>query len=299
MNTYTHEKFDIVTNLSTCRPKILKPNAASLLSLALEHGGFVAGGFARIVANDRQNIDIQRNSVGDQIYYYLNLGDTYNLNGKNPFVKVDRGDIDVFFPTHGAYVDFCSKLTDNLRSDTIRITNIGSSFTGAADNVICDGIMFQFIRFRFLPVEEMLETFDIGNVRVAFTNSEIIESPTRVQLEKDRILHVANFSGPYVFHRLEKMFRNAKYDSLSKETVENITPRLLDLVKKLKEQPITKLPRRLTYEKVLNVTSRFLPFLKNEDLLLLTSVYPADGDTYSPIKGNSIKILLERAGITS
>ena len=179
-----------------------------IIAYALSVGGFIAGGFGRQFLNDQSGIKD-----------YLTCRLAYDR----------RGDVDIFFPSSQTYeqvVEFARLYRDNYNHNISHgppgKVYIGDSPTKFCTNIEipqeevfrtppsteywCQGtcVKIQLVNVFHGKPEDVLETFDIENCKVAITEDRVIYSPEFVNLEKLKTLKVTKPASPLLPHRIAK-----------------------------------------------------------------------------------------------
>lgn len=276
--------------------KYLSAASAHLLKVAFSYDGFVAGGFAHLVTKYARipNIDVKQ-----QVDHYLG---TNPLNN-DPLFNAGRGDIDIFFPNKHALDCFMDMVRGAEKTGLLRIVQ---DYPGYFTEVFVDEKhRFQIVH-RTDSVTNTLNGFDIYNGMVAFDGfSSIIPNDWHALIHSN-MLHVYNWhTSPLIINRLSKWVRKHRYSKLSPKTAAEIGDAALACVIALKEKPwkpqwapLSKVKSDpVTADKVLFILRQFMPHMTNDQLLLLTGVYPIEErDGYGDrVAWNPFTILRERA----
>jgi len=171
------------------------------IKIALDNGGFIAGGFARALLRN------------ESITQYLT-----DFNDRSP------GDIDIFFK-HKANADaaiaqlghdlypsqggFAKEGTSRLLFDTDGYTN----WTFKIQLVDSTDLIFP-------TVEETLARFDFVNCQVALDGTDLIYPREWHDLEKNMLLKIANINAPFMGSRVNKYLKQRGYKGLAPESQE-------------------------------------------------------------------------------
>lgn len=248
------------------KPWIIGQQATAILRLAFQRGAYVAGGFARVVAAYEPGTE-----DGDsRIRQYLGVG--HKIERQRRFPKTGRGDVDVFFPSESSLASF---LGDVALEPVLKGLPIHEMASGAAVEFDCDEVVVvQVITSRTAPIEEMLSGFDLYNAMVAFNGEEFIEPVGWRELEKQKMVHVSNWTSPYVINRITKWFYKHRMTTLSPKTSTEIGTYAIEIIAQLKKEPIAMPWGKMTFDSVVHKLKEFLPLLPNEELARLISVYP-------------------------
>jgi hypothetical protein len=275
--------------------KIFDQATHDVLKLAFSQGGWVAGGFARIITKhhlmngDSMFDALDGDDVADDVTRHLQCD--IPCDTKDAMVKYRKGDIDLFFDHQRQLDNFWRALqATGLRSSC----KLEGSVTGAATEVsVNNRTRLQVIERYRGPIEDQLRSFDIFNAMCAFNDKVLLYPDGWSALEAERMLHVVNWTSPWVINRVAKWCNRHGYDRLSPKTASEIGDVAIDLIERFKEKPYQPewggMP--LTHDKIIARMKRFLPQLTNDQLLLMTSVYPIDA--YQ----GPLYVLRKRAGI--
>lgn len=263
--TLTRTPSDVFTML--CMPKRVLTAAVKLvLQTAFDQGAYVCGGAARMVINSASSQeDIER------LHMYVRPGPIRN---RGRFWRSDRGDVDLFFPSKPALTEFWRTINDHPRHQHVveRIRSI----SGSSVDMIVDSVIVSVIEGFVGPVEDVLNRFDIYNAMVAFNHQEIIVPEGWHALEDEKMLHVANWTTPYVIHRINKWFWKHGMKKLSPKTASELGEQALQIMSRLSKEPIVMPWGTLTANSVVPKLKVLLPHLNNEELVKLVSIYPID-----------------------
>lgn len=242
---------------------ILRHHTLAMLEAAFRHGAYVAGGFAHVVADD---------VAKRRVHEYLRVYE--RIDRSKQCWKGGRGDIDIFFQSSDGLDAFYAEIMANSAK------YFTSSYEPASRSCVeldCDDVVSVQVITKYIgPIENVLADFDIYNAMVAFNDKELILPVGWKELNEQRVLHVANWTSPYVIHRINKWFNKHCYRDLSPATALELGTQALEIMNRLKKEPIEMPWGKITADNVAHKLKRFLPRLTNDDLLMLLSVYPAD-----------------------
>lgn len=175
----------------------------SLFGAAFEHGGYVAGGFARHVMMHQEGIGFRR-AIDDYLH--------------------QRGsDIDLFFRDRSGYVAAFSSLADVDDSHMVRTKQMA---TGNAVNVqmtlVVDGsekvVNVQLIKCSFGPPADIISEFDFTNCRFAFDGESSYYDVDAPALESASVLDIARLSPGSLPWRLMKYVGVHRYKRFTETT---------------------------------------------------------------------------------
>ena len=168
-----------------------------LVDYALKNGGFIAGGFARQVFTKQSVLNYIENS---------------------------KGDVDIFFPDVDSYErtrlfaeEYVTSCAAAMRSDRLHkpFRQIHKSLSGLCTDVqVPVGELFLHRKFTHMKiqlvnifhgeVEDVLNTFDIENCKVAITKDRIVYSNKIPELELLNTMLVTHGNSPLLANRILK-----------------------------------------------------------------------------------------------
>ena len=302
-------EFDIIPLCGFPSSPLVSEQTRELIEHAFSHGGYVAGGFALLVA--RAQCVGELTKVDDNV---LRTGHRFNKNtlvtgGK--FAGTMNTDVDVFFPTIESR-DAC--LESFSVRDALDRWPCRDSVTGSSLEIFVDGVeKVQIIRKFVAPVFDNVRRFDMFNAMCAFDAANLYVPKGWLELEKQRALHVANWN-KWTVGRIFKYFSRKGYEVLTDETaaiffdeavkalailpVQSEADKLLrgpwmnDALKELKELTPFKVWSKETLAKRLRA---FYGSMSASQLLLLSGVGGDPGtDSYGHLDG-PIQEIVRRA----
>lgn len=291
---FTHE--DPITGLRS--RKAIDKLTHDVLKLVFNQGGWVAGGFARIVAHyyvlDNEDVfaeddELENNDLCRAVDRHLDYGTPCDI--KDPYRKFGKGDIDVFFEHQRQIDNFWRALQATGLKNNCKLE---ASVSGAAQEIsINNCVRLQVIERYKGPIEDQLRSFDIFNAMCAFNDKQLLFPEGWDALERELMLHVQNWTSPFIISRVTKWCYRHGYTKLSPKTATEIGDVAMNLIQSFKEKPYSPAwgGPPMTHETIIKKMKRFLPQLTNDQLLLMTSVYPLDA--YQ----GPLDVLRKRAGI--
>lgn len=231
--------------------------ACRIMLLAFSHGAYVAGGMAKVMLN---------------IHKKEHIVDHY--------ISSNNGDIDLFFQDQCALTAFWTDFNSDevLMGAQIPIKMIppGPGPWNATE-LVCNHIRIQVINRYVGPIIDQLNRFDIFNAMVAFNLDSFIIPVSWRELEEHRLLHVVNWSSIFVIHRLSKWKYKHNYMGLSPKTASEIGEVAMDIIQKLKVTPhLNPWGGTLDHRAIADKLKQFMPYMTNDQLLLLSSIEPTD-----------------------
>lgn len=293
--------FDTIQLLSAGLRRVVGRQTKEVTKLALEHGGFLAGGFARKLA--RALPELYPYSTEDdenELHWYLNGGgtiDTESTYTKQFGWKQGAGDVDLFFPDKeklqaflAAFRAFNGTLAEPLKT---KPSNFGNAL-----EILCDGwALVQVVTFKTLPIEETLREFDIMNATATFTKDSFISPEGWRELEEQKMMRVVNWRSPMVFKRMKKWESKHRVQP-TQDTVDCMMTEAIRLILAVKDgkHPIVQQNIKDYTERVLMYCNSYRHRLPEESLLLLASM--PHGEDYSnvTIGGQCLRELKKRLG---
>lgn len=285
---FTRRPTDVFQRLVSERPRLLRSQAEELLRTAFKHNAYVAGGFARVVTSAEGAPNDEKRQ--DRLWRYLEQHDP--IDRSNRWWKVGRGDIDLFFQNHADLAKFEHEVSRFPVFEKNRYPSpSGSCIEFDCDKCVCVQVVTRYVA----PIEEQLKSFDIYNAMVAFNDKEMIMPHDWKDYEDSNTLHVVGWRSPFTVQRMRKWFWKHRYDKLSQETASELGIRALDIIARLKAQPLTTPFGEYKHDKVVYALKEFVPHMTNDELLMLTSLYPEDSYGFM----TPFKILCDRGGLPS
>ena len=255
-----------------------------LLKAAFDCGGYIGGGFGIVMADRLLGVKTQRGwELEDSVRHHLG---SPRLDKTNHFPFAGSSDIDVWFPDENAKDRFfnyqCVKDLEHCAAP---------SFTGAAtEYVIPNDARVQIITRFMAPIEEQLATFDIYNAMVGLTEHEMLVPEGWVELENERVVHVASWASPWTPNRVIKYLARKRYKHLSPQTGREFAEMFFKAaewcqqlrdegkLEELKEADKYKLVKwvKKAPRKVQGMLYPMLKTMTNEQLLKLSALFPAE-----------------------
>ena len=190
----SNDELSILTKILNIKP----------IKLALDNGGFIAGGFARALLRK------------DPIRKYLS-----SYKESNP------GDIDIFFRHKDHAVATVAQLGKDFYSSQGGFAKEGPSGLVFDASDLRDGALQHFMiqivdsPDLILPtVEETLLQFDFVNCQVALVGTDLVYPREWHELEEKMLLKISNINAPFMGTRVNKYLRQRGYKGLVPESQE-------------------------------------------------------------------------------
>ena len=185
-----------------------------VVQAALEEGGYIAGGAARVLFT-RKNMReyLQIGKYDTERVETVTVGNfTYSF----PFRQKPAGDIDIFFPNETAFKTASSRIEDMT---SLRGTNTALSKTYHVDMTSSDvkanntSSSVQLVKCIFGKPEDMISNFDIVNCSAAITQDGFVVDDSLARLEDRRVLKIRRADSTQLFKRVMKymQFRDLMY----------------------------------------------------------------------------------------
>lgn len=212
----------------------MHPHAVDLLQFALDRGGYVAGGFATIIArefvlNKWTGTTSDRTSLLTAIRRHIGNPCVPTINSM--MKNVGNGDIDVWFPDQAALTSFLTDNTHLVGVTDVRRTGTVTKTGTAIEYVIEEQDRIQVIKTYLMPKHEQLRRFDIFNAMCAFDDRCVTVPDGWEELERNRKLHVHVWKSPWTLSRFFKWYSRKEYRSITEETGTSIKDAALDALK--------------------------------------------------------------------
>ena len=185
-----------------------------VVQAALEEGGYIAGGAARVLFT-RKNMReyLQIGKYDTERVETVTVGNfTYSF----PFRQKPTGDIDIFFLSETAFKTASSRIEDMT---SLRGTNTALSKTYHVDLTSSDvkannsSSSVQLVKCIFGKPEDMISNFDIVNCSAAITQDGFVVDDSLARLEDRRVLKIRRADSTQLFKRVMKymQFRDLMY----------------------------------------------------------------------------------------
>lgn len=272
----------------------VSPALFPIVLSAFEHGAYVAGGFAEVVMKHFIG-DIHDEQLELDVATYLDV--TRRIDRSKGWWRARRGDIDLFFQGETDMSTFLERVTSN---DQLSDRCMGDTPTHAAVEFDCGSVLVQAVKCNVGPIDQVLGGFDIHNAMVAFNDKETVSAQGWDDITRLKVLHVANWTSPFVISRLTKWLHKHKLTALSPKTALEIVPQSLALIDRLQKHPLPQMTPgtdSITPSLVTSHLRMLLPHLSNSDLLVVSSLYSEETNNYGDAFPNPLKLLSKRGGI--
>lgn len=170
-----------------------------MLDPVFDAGGIVAGGVGR---------------------FMLRNGSSYNLSKYFSYDKNQaRGDVDAFFPDVESMEECMDAIA--IPRNHFRET-FGKGAFECMRSIMMHGARhntkLQLVKCRTGTPEEILDTFDFANCKVAFNREHVWIDTRLIELEKKKILQIDDADGPIIGPRVCKYFMRHDYLALEDDS---------------------------------------------------------------------------------
>ena len=166
--------------------------------IALENGGFIAGGFARALLN--------KQSIRD----YL-APNNYDLL---------PGDVDIFFKSKEEAERAAEFLGPDVYPSQGGFAKEGTAGLSGLSRLAFKIQLVDASDLIFPTVKETLARFDFVNCQVALVGDDLIFPREWHDLEKKKLLKIANIEAPFMGNRVNKYIKQRGYKGLVPESQE-------------------------------------------------------------------------------
>ena len=201
---------------------IMRKATRTLLGTVFKHGGYIAGGFAAILARHFVLYEdvFEPDDLTYKISAHLGCPATASVNS-HPRHNASCGDIDVWFPDEASLHAF---MADPLRIDMVMSGAVAQTATSAGfgiELIIPGQARVQVITKYLRPIEEQLSRFDIYNSMVAITDDRVVFPEHWATLERRRILHVSSWTSSWTVNRFLKYLDRKGYTEVTPVTADS------------------------------------------------------------------------------
>lgn len=200
---------------------ILGKATRTLLTRALHHGGYIAGGFATLLARHFVLYEdaLEPDDFADKVIAHLRTPEPIK-KGSPRWHNSACGDIDVWFPDEPSLQAF---MADPCRIDMVTKGVVTETVTTAGfgvEQLIPGQARVQVITRYLRPIEQQLSCFDIYNAMVAVTNARVVFPEHWPSLERQRVLHVSTWASPWTINRFLKYLDRKGYVEVTPVTAD-------------------------------------------------------------------------------
>lgn len=282
----TFIKYDLTESIldRLRRSKLISRQTHDYLNVAFNHGGYVAGGFAVLVARHFLGIiddDMFENCVMQHLHSHNQV--TWEIAERSKFADAGKSDIDVFFPTKKHMNVFFDVANDKNLVDSASGSWQVTSPSGKARNVMIKGCQkIQVITQYPATMDAQIAAFDIYNAAVAFNDKQLLVPDNFEYLERVNMLHVMKWNFPTLI-RVCKYLREKNYKAVSPKTCDEIYELIIQNSNNFNRTDLDPFKNFLTaYKTTLDVHMfqkqiyTIMPSMTTEQLLMLSSIFPED-----------------------
>lgn len=202
----------------------IQKNHDALINRCFSFGGYISGGFARVVASKILSKHLWGNDSKEwngweiERYYRLHGRISPPWENKAPpqtkelrnSWKSGRGDIDIFFPDE----EKALRAVENTTRGPFKVELDAPSPAGFAREFIVDGCCFQLITKVNGTPEDVLSSFDIANAKVALVPGGILLTKEWIDLERFNRIGIDKWDKPNLLWRVHKWVKRHSYSDL-------------------------------------------------------------------------------------
>lgn len=263
------------------------------LSMAFDHGGYIAGGAAVRIAQQKLMGSRRFEDLFEAIMSLFRCGQRpVDPTADKNIVLEDAviGDIDVFFPSSEHYASFYMNALNAAPTKAGAVVIAPSPMGLATELTYKKQSKLQAIARYVAPIEHQLSQFDLMNSMVAFDGSKLIMAQGWRELDERKLVHVQNFKCDWVFTRILKYVSKHGYSTVTRETAHELFVYLKHELERAATGEFKDKPRKsgwnaprepgrkftcTTVETLINEFNKFVRQLGDEELLTLSSYVPA------------------------
>ena len=175
-----------------------------IIKQAREHGGIIAGGFPRALL------------LGKQFKEYFNPTQT------DPKVTPRPGDIDIFFTSTLA----AEKVIDLYSTKMQNSLGGFAKYTTIYGKTLSSSIVVQLVNHPTLcrsSLEEILDSFDFNNCKVAIVGDNIIYPEGWHELESSKRISISSITSPFMGSRLVRYLTSRGMVGVTADSREKLT----------------------------------------------------------------------------
>lgn len=200
---------------------VLRKATRALLGIAFHHGGYIAGGFAALLARHfvLHEDALDPSDFSDKIEAHLRSPEPIR-NGSPRWHNSGCGDIDVWFSDETSLEGF---MADPCRIDMVTKGIVTETVTAAGfgiEHLVPGQARVQVITRYLMPIAEQLSRFDIYNAMVAVTADRVFYPEHWPTLERQRVLHVSTWASPWTVNRVLKYLERKGYECVTPVTAD-------------------------------------------------------------------------------
>jgi hypothetical protein len=244
---------------------------ATAFRIVWDHGGYIAGGFARMVttldATSRGELSTypawRRESSWRALKLYTEL---VHAAPPHPSGKASThwqwrgtvGDVDFFFPNEVAARAALGSVMNAFGERAHRETTAA----GYAEEVTYDRCRYQFITRVNGALEEVLSGFDLTNAKVALLPESILTPPEWLELEEARAIGIDLWNKPNLLWRVKKWAAKHSYRKLRTSDEDRFVNLVFDAFEAVKDGTLKRWNRPITKHEVQRFAKMFIHSLE-------------------------------------
>lgn len=204
--------------------RVLRKATRDLLNVVFDHEGYIAGGFAILLARhfvlgeDAQEPDDLAKRV---VAHLRDPRDPAKAPpGRPDWHNAACGDIDVWFPDESTLRGFMEdpRRVRMINDGTVCVKDTNLGF--GVEHVVLWQAKVQVITKYLRPIETQLSNFDIYNSMVALTRDSVVMAEHWAALEGQRTLHVSTWASPWTVNRFMKYLEKKGYEGVTPLTAD-------------------------------------------------------------------------------
>lgn len=245
-------------------------NQAETFKVAWHAGGYIAGGFGRMVAVldaiSRAELQLyptwKKNEGWRNLSMYTEMhgvrppweGKGGNANSNAWKWRGTTGDVDLFFPNHASATVALHRVLSLFGSRAFHTT----SKAGYAEEVVYDSCRYQFITKVNGSPEEVLGGFDLANAKVALLPDAILTPPDWLHLEATRAIGIDQWNKPNLLWRVWKWARKHAYRKLRVSDEDRFVNTVFDALEAVKDGTLKRWDRPVTKHEIQRFAKMFI-----------------------------------------
>lgn len=243
-------------------------NQATAFKIVWDHGGYIAGGFARMVAaldaSARGELNIypvwRRESSWRALESYTEL---VHAPPRPPWEgkasthwkwRGAVGDVDFFFPSEAAARAALGAVMNAFGA----LAHCETTAAGYAEEVTYDQCRYQFITRVNGALEDVLSGFDLTNAKVALLPESILAPPEWLELEEARTIGIDLWNKPNLLWRVKKWASKHLYLRLRTSDEDRFVNLVFDAFEAVKDGTLKRWDRPITKHEVQKFVKMFI-----------------------------------------
>jgi hypothetical protein len=250
-----------------------------VFNAAWDAGGYIAGGFARMVgvldARSRNELTLYPTWRDREGWRNLTLYVEMMMEPPRPPWEGKAvsnwnwkwrgtvGDVDLFFPNEASAWAAISRVKSRFGEGI----HLAPTAAGYAQEVVHDRCRYQFITKVNGTPEEVLDSFDLTNAKVALTPDAILTTPEWRELEEKRAIGIDVWSKPNLLWRVWKWARKHTYLKLRSSDEDRFVNVVFDALEATKDGSLKRWDRPVTKHEIQRFAKMFVHTLEPSSAL--------------------------------